>query len=376
MVVASTESDWWRAYNRDFNRFEPLSDAEYVDLVAGYAEAPVPLHVAGVDDDGAVSYGFKVTEATNLFVSASADGADPIFVHPLILRRENGRRYFLPLIRAAEPGRFITTTAQLGRFEKGEHVIALTQDSASSRPLPLSLRLRASRPVGDSLLARFMASNPVVRLKNRQNVLDDVPLMAFSKVHRREDRYKVVSFIIFSAENGGMMPVNLMSVFSRTVDVEWVMQQLFELDGTPIESRRRFQASRHRVQPFTGDHLFGNSPVLATATPNNNFADGRFRILRWSFPNPFEDVDDDAIYYSPRPVFLPSEQWSTELQRRYPELQQWSLFEMAMERCVNLNDPANPYIAAFQQDLAEIERHIRARYDDRGCRRLLQVPGT
>jgi hypothetical protein len=216
----------------------------------------------------------------------------------------------------------------------------------------------------------------VVKLKNRQNVLDDVPLMAFSKVHRREDRYKVVSFIIFSAENGGMMPVNLMNVFSRTVDVEWVMQQLFELDGTPIESRRRFQASRHRVQPFMGQDLFGNSPVLATATPNNNFSDGRFRIWRWSLPNPFEEIDNDAIYYSPRPIFLPSDQWSTELQGRYPELQRWSLFELAMEGCVNLNDPANPYAAAFREDLAEIRRRIQARYANRGCRRLLQVPGT
>jgi hypothetical protein len=376
MVVAATGSAWRRAYDRDFDGFEPVTDAEFAELVAGYSEIPVPLTADAVERDGPRAFRFTLPAPSSLNVSASADHSDPMFVHPLVLERENGRRFLLPLIRSDEEGRRVTTTAQLGRFEAGEHTITLAQDRAAFIALPRSLRLEATRPAGESLLAKFIDSNPVVRLKNRDNVLDDIPLMAFSKIHRREDRYKVISYIIFSAENGGMEPANLLDAFRRTVDVEWVMQQLFEADGEPIRSRRRFQGSRHRIQRFAGRDHFGNSPVLTTATENNNFSDGRIRLWRWSIPNPLDDVDEDAIYYSPKPVFLPSAAWSTALLERYPELQRWSLFELAMEGCVDLRDLANPAVVAFLEDVQEIERHIQARYAKRECRRLLQVPGA
>jgi hypothetical protein len=318
IVAAATESERRGAYHRAFDGFEPLSDPEFYDLVATYAETPVPLYLDTPEEEGPLAFRFTLPTESVLYVSARADADYPLLVHPLVIERESGHRFLLPLVRSSETGRSIATTIQLGRFEAGEHRFTLTQDRAVAEPIPSSLRLQATRPVGESLLTMFMDHNPVVKLKNLDNVLDDIPLMAFCKLHKRDDRYKVTSFIIFSSENGGTTPVKLMRSYRRTLDVEWVMQQLFEADGGAIRTRRRFQGRDHRSQPYEGAERIGNSPVLATATANNNFSDGWIRFWRWTFRNPFAETGDDAIYFSPKPLFLPSDQWSTDLLERVP----------------------------------------------------------
>lgn len=372
-ILSVTRSEWRLAYASDFAEFDPLDPAAFSELVLNHAETPVPLRWEGPEEDGARRYRFSLPEDAAVYLAATTGSAAVPFVHPLIIQLENGRRYLLPLLRSSRDGNRIPSAINLGRFDAGDHTFSLRQHPAVSLPVLASLRLRATRPNPDSLLAAFMDHQPVVKLKYVDNVLDDVPLVSFCKIHKRAARYRVTSYIIFSSENGGTMPVSLMEAYQRTVDIEWVMQQLFLPTGAVIATRRRFQGRHHGTEPFAGREMFGNSPVLVTATPNNNFADGRISLWRWSFDNPFAADIDDPIYYSAKPRFLPPHAWAGDVLAAVPELQRWSLFELALEGCVALDDD-NPEAAAFRTELETVRRYLHVSYPERGCQLQLHVP--
>ncbi|MGH2562027.1 MAG: hypothetical protein ACRDJH_23455 [Thermomicrobiales bacterium] len=373
-ILSVTRNQWRLAYERDFAGFEPLDPAAFHELVLSHTEMPVRLAWDELADDGGRRFRFSLPEASAIYLSATTGSAGVPFVHPLIVQLEYGRRYLLPLIRSSRDGNRIPSAVNLGRFDAGDHTFTLRQDPAVSLPILASVRLGATRPDPDSLLAAFMDHNPVVKLKNLSKVLDDIPLVSFCKIHKRGARYRVTSYIIFSSENGGTMPVSLMAAYQRTVDIEWVMEQLFESTGDVIAARRRFQRRHHGTEPFAGREMFGNSPVLDTATPNNNFADGRIRLWRWTFSNPFATRIDDPIYYSPKPVFLAPHEWAADMLLAMPELQQWSLFEVALEGCVDLADRDDPAVAAFAADLEAVSQYLHVSYPSRGCQLKLQVP--
>jgi hypothetical protein len=372
-IVAATATDRRRIYARAFEDFKALTPLEFDSLVLDHKETPVELMPSEPADDGAARFEFTVPEDSAIYLEATAGTSEFPFVHPLIIQLENGRRYLLPLIRSARDERPFRATLDLGRFEAGTHSFTLRQDAAVSFPVPASLRLQATRPESDSLLAAFMDRHPVVKLKNLENVLDDIPLVGLSKIHRRENRYRVTSYIIFSSENGGTMPVSLMQAYQRTVDIEWVMQQLFEPTGDAIATRPRFQRPHHRSAPFRGREALDNRPVVATATPNNNFSDDRIHLWRWSIADPFAGNISDPIYYAPKPMFLAPHEWPTSVIREYPEMQDWSLIELALEGCVDLDDREDPVVDRFARQLDVIKSYLHVDFFDRGCRHKLRL---
>ena len=373
MVAASTQAQRSRAYFREFAGFDSLSRARYYELVANYTESPLVLTAGEPDAAGRPTYRFSLSRETPVFLSATVSGVEPIFVHPLIVRRDDGPRLLLPLIRPATPDRSITSSIQLGMCEAGDHSFSIEQNAASSMPLPDSLVLRIARPEPDSLLASFLAHTPVIEIKNAANVLDDIPLMAFAKIFRLGDAYKMTTFVIFSSENGGTMPARLLDTYQRTVDIEWVTQQLYSPDGRPEPGRLAFQTVHHGFERFAGRQVLGSHPSLSIASQNNNFTDGVVRVLGMTLPSYFSSETRDPILYAPKPRFLPPAEWGIGLLSEYPELQRWSLFELTMEGCVTDNGRVDPGEAKFFADLAIIEQQLNVTFRSRGCRQRLSV---
>jgi hypothetical protein len=373
MVAATTQAQRARAFFREFNPFAPLSDSEFYELVATYAETPVPLTEGEPDADGRRTFRFSLTRASPVYLTATAAYSEPIFVHPLIVRPDDGPRLLLPLIRSAVPDRDIASAIQLGTFEAGEHAFTLEQHAALTAPVPDSLVLRAAHPEPDALLAKFLAHTPVIAVKNDANPLDDIPFMTFAKIYRREDEYKVTTFVIFSSENGGTMPARLIDVYQRTVDIEWVSQQLYTPMGEPVPKRLSFQTIHHGFEQFDGRRILGEHPLLSIVSENNNFSDGMFRVLGWAFPNPSERVSSDSILYAPKPRFVPADEWGMSLLSEFPEMQRWSLFELTLEGCVMDNGRVDPGEAQFFADLGVIQQHLTVTFPHRGCQRRLSV---
>lgn len=372
-VAGTTRSERSRTFYREFNRFTPLNDPDFYELVATYAETPVPLIEGEPDADGRRTFRFSLARDTTVFLAAAAESSEPIFVHPLIVRVDDGPRLLLPLIRSANPDRGISSPIQLGMLEAGDHTFTLEQDAAATFPLPESLVLSATRPEPDALLAKLMAHVPVIEIKNPENVLDDIPLMAFAKLYRREDQYKITTFVIFSSENGGTMPARLLDVYQRTVDIEWVTQQIYSFDGEPVSDRLSFQTIRHGFAQFDGPRVLGEHPLLSIASENNNFSDGKVRVLGWAIPRLSVPYGSDPILYAPKPRFLPGSDWGASLMRDYPELQRWSLFELTMEGCMVDNGRIDPDEDQFFADLAVIQDHLTVSFPNRGCRTQLTV---
>jgi hypothetical protein len=373
MVAATTQAQRSRSFFREFNPFAPLDDANVFDLVATYTETPVPLTEDEPDADGRRTFRFSLTRATPVFLTATAASSEQVFVHPLIVRPQDGPRLLLPLIQSAQQNREIPSTIQLGTFESGDHTFTLEQDAALTLPIPSSLVLRATHPEPDALLGKFLAHTPVIEVKNGANPLDDIPLMAFAKIYRRGDEYKVTSFVIFSSENGGTMPARLLDVYQRTLDIEWVTQQLYAPTGDPVPGRLSFQTIHHGFERFEGRRILGEHPLLSIASQNNNFSDGMFRVLGWAFPRPSERVGSDSILYAPKPRFLLADDWGTSLLSEFPEMQRWSLFELTLEGCVMDNGRVDPGEAQFFADLGVIQQHLTVTFPHRGCQRRLSV---
>ena len=373
MVAAATRAERSRGYAREFSGFDPLSSAAFYELVASYTESPLTMVASEPDEAGRQTFRFSLTRETPVYLSATVAGVDPVFVHPLIVRRDDGPRLLLPLIRSETPTRSITSSIQLGQCAAGDHVFTVEQDGATSLPLPTSRSFRLTRPQPDSLLARFLAHTPVIEIKSAANVLDDIPLMAFTKIFRRDDTYKVTNFVIFSSENGGTMPARLLDIFQRTVDIEWSTQQLFSFRGEPIPGRLSFQTVHHGFERFAGRRILGNHPYLSIASENNNFTDGAWRLLGMTMPDAFRRDAQDPILYAPKPVFLPPLEWGLALLRQYPEMQRWSLYELTMEGCVVDNGRIDPGEAKFFADLDIIQEHLNVTFRSRGCQRRLSV---
>lgn len=375
LVAATTRTERARNFYREFNQFPPLADQEFYELVAAYTETPISLVEGEPDADGRRTYHFSLKRETPVYLTATAASAEPMFVHPLIVRTDDGPRQLLPLIQSSIPEKEIPSTIQLGILDAGDHVFTLEQDAAVTVPIPGSLSLRAARPEPDVPLARFLAHTPVIEIKNPANVLDDIPLMAFAKLYRREDLYKVTTFFIFSSENGGTMPVRLLATYQRTVDIEWATQQIYSLSGETVSGLLSFQTVSHGFAQFQGRRVLGEHPVLSIASENNNFSDGQVRVLGWAIPRLTSGDSADPILYAPKPRFIPGTDWGASLLREYPEMQRWSLFELTMEGCVRDNGRVDPGEEQFFADLAVIRKRLTVTYPNRGCRKQLSVGG-
>ena len=372
---AKIQTDLDREFFRNFTGFHDLSRVEFYSLMDSHAELPIELEVETKRASGETTIRFSLVEESMVYLSASADSAETVLVQPLILTRENGRRSLLPLIRSSTEGRSVWSSVRLGKFGAGDHVIVVSPGAELRLPIPESIQFSATRPSHDSTLATFIDQHPVIEVKNPSNLLDDIPLMGYSHIYQRGADYKVTSHLIFSSENGGTMPPRLMSSFQRTVDIEWVMKQVFERDGDKLQvSHRQYQSRSHRPRPFEGRKELQGSPVLSVATPNNNFGEGQSSFLGFMFPLSI-GAESEPIVYAPKPIFLPSGSWSKHLLDTYPEMQEWSMFELALEGCVDLSKRDDPSVQDFERDLAYIRQHLAIEYPDRGCgNRLLELP--
>ena len=262
----------------------------------------------------------------------------------------------------------------MGVLEAGDHVFTLEQDAAATFPYADSLTLRAARPEPDALIAKMLAHTPVIEIKNPANALDDIPLMTFAKLYRRGDQYKVTTYVIFSSENGGTMPARLLDVYQRTVDIEWVTQQIYSVDGEAVPGKLSFQTVNHGFAQFAGRSVLGEHPLYVDRFGEQQLF-GREGARSWAgrFRGSRQEDRDDPILYAPKPLFLPGTDWGASLIRDYPELQRWSLFELTMEGCVMDNGRVDPGEAQFYADLAVIQDHLTVTFPSRGCRTQLSV---
>jgi len=386
------EQERKREYERSFSGFDGLSLGEFNELVQSYNEVGGIVAVDSITDlthPKTITFDLK-GEGSMVFVTIKAGTSDPVFAQPLIIRNEHERPYLASVLHGREDQKTLFTGVNIGKHEAGSHQIIITQDGSSTFSLEEPLQVFISAPGKDALLTKFMENTPVLKLKDPSNVMDDMPLVTFAKILKKGDMYQVIKFIIFSSENGGTLPPGLMDAYRRTVDIEWLIQQLYTTRGELLYNRRMYQTKNHGRSQFNGEEI-DDQPVLYTATQNNNFADSETdytRIHGRPFNNPLKRsfnklVDiftDDArdkkqdIYYSPVPIFIPSNMWGADILEMYPQLQDWSLYEVAFENCVDLTNTDEPQVKAFLEDLRNISQFIQREYPDRGCgRRKVQL---
>ncbi len=363
------------AYDRDFTGFQPLTQWEFNEVLASHTEIPLAMSIERIStkEGDAQKITFELKEESSVYLYLSGSQYDPVFVQPLVVRPgDGGKPRLAPVIHASDAEKPLPFGAKLGTFPEGEHSFMITEGAGANLPSSYTVDIQLTRPSPESLLAKFIDHAPAVKLKNKHNPLDDMPLMMLGNLSRKGDMYKLVTAIVFSGENGGTKPFTLNQVFGRIVDIEWVMQQLFDRYGHSIKDRQRFQAKNHTTKRFFGDTI-GNQPVLQTATPNNNFDDGVIQIFGQRFANPFTK-EGEGIYYSPKPIFLPDDHWNNFFLTHFPVLQQWSLFEAAFENCVAMTDRNKPEVQAFVEDIERVKKNINGNFIDRGCDTLLPVP--
>lgn len=363
-IVAKVHTDLEREFYRNFIGYHSLEQSEYDQLLSQHREIPIALKTEVRQGKLLLSFSLPVDSA--VYLTASADSARTVFVHPLILEREDGKKFLLPLLRSDVVGEELSSSIRLGHFSAGVHQVELTQDDSVNLSLPSTLQLQASRSAYQSPLSVFIDHHPVVEVRNPRNVLDDIPLIGYSRIYKRGDDYMVTSNLIFSSENGGTKPPVLMRSYGRTLDVEWVMKQIFAHDGDALQpSYRQYQGGSHTPRQFEGKQYLDSSPVLEVATLNNNFSDGRF-WLDGIIPRR-ASANTEVLYYAPKPEFLPPGKIPEEVFDGFDDMQRWSQYEVAMENCVDLSDLSDPEVAKFIAELDWIRQHLEVSYRDRDC---------
>jgi hypothetical protein len=200
----------------------------------------------------------------------------------------------------------------------------------------------------------MMAFSPTIKLRNPANVIDDIPLYAFSVIWRHPvtDRYLVTSHVVFSSENGGMPAWQRLQLYDRPYDEEWAMQQQFEANGQLLPEFQLFQGSHHGVTPYDGQERFNGHPVIRVATPNNNFAaDRRLRLGRIALPYS-RSRQTNPVFYTPCPDFFVSNVEASQALLARPEIQQWSLTELGLEGCQIDSDQVQKALDQISPQLA------------------------
>lgn len=84
-----------------------------------------------------------------------------------------------------------------------------------------------------------------------------------------EGRTRIVYSLIWSNEDGGTGNDlgSLLSRWGSSTDIEWIVDETLNADGT--QQSAVIQGKSHRTRPFAGLYR-GAHPILRTATTNNN----------------------------------------------------------------------------------------------------------
>lgn len=368
-----------REFNQSFFGFRGLSPLEFYELVQNFNDSNSVIQTAEISDiSSPTEIPFSLREdESSVIVTLSGSSSSPVTARPLLVKNGNDKTYLAPIIHGREEHPTLFSGINIGKHGKGEHTLLIEQDDSSSLPLDKPLTLSVSVPDKHALFTKFIEQTPVLKIKNPDEVMDDMPIFTFSKILKKDDIYQVVTMVMFSSENGGTKPPDLLTRFGRTYDIEWVMQQLFSVQGDIVPGMRRYQTIDHGSDRFNGSFI-DKQPVVTTATANNNFADSDNEILRIgnrTMKNPLERVMDifvdsdkeESIYYSPQPIFVSDSSSGAELLSLYPQLQEWSMYEVALENCVNLSDGNNETIKSFIDDLKRIQGYYTTKFPDRGC---------
>lgn len=172
-----------------------------------------------------------------------------------------------------------------------------------------------------------------------------------------------------------------MDAFQRTLDVEWVMEQVVvRSDQRYSVTHQKYQGINHTHKRYEDGDRIGRSPLLYIVTANNTFGNQKRLQVRWQdWIQHLRGDESKAIIYAPKPIFLPPGQGSADIIGQIPELQEWSQYEVALEGCVDLSDRDNPEVQQFLAKLGWIRQQLAddLEFPDRGCReRLLSLLST
>jgi len=178
----------------------------------------------------------------------------------------------------------------LGRLPRGKHTVSVTLNAARSAVGAQRAEVKSLRPllfatahgtgsVDEELLA--LAHSPI--LYARANAIDrftDIPLLMYYEIlHEAQDDLIVRYTAIFTNEDGGTQTAALMARWGRATDIEWVYQ--FRVRNRKI-IEEIYQGVEHKTKNFTGARIFGNHPLLAVASDNNNLSDLACSAVRFS----------------------------------------------------------------------------------------------
>ncbi len=185
----------------------------------------------------------------------------------------------------------------LGRMPQGNHTVSVTLDRARSaagaqraevsrlKTIPFyPTRNADGSPAADALAISYA---PV--LYARANSIDrftDVPLLMYYQLERGVEGDTIIRYTaIFSHEDGGTPAAALMARWGRATDIEWVYQFRVRSDGRVVEEI--YQGVEHQTKTFDGTRAFGQHPLLAVASDNNNFSALACSAVRFA-PLPFK----------------------------------------------------------------------------------------
>jgi hypothetical protein len=166
------------------------------------------------------------------------------------------------------------TRVLLGHFDRGQHRVMVTLDSANSAKNIGSVRVTRIdvATIGErDQLYEAVAHAPILHARpNTIGHFTDVPLLMWYETattpRGRSYRYSV----IFSNEDGGTATDRLMATWGRTTDIEFVYG--IEVDAAGRTLAEEFQGPSHVVTPFRGAHE-ALHPLEFVVTDNNMVSD-------------------------------------------------------------------------------------------------------
>lgn len=184
--------------------------------------------------------------------------------------------------------RLYTYRITLGQLSPGAHQISVSLNPARSARAAQRAEIAVLRAIAvapgqgvdaDDLLA--LARSPV--LYARANTIDrftDLPLMMYYEIENDATGDKLIRYTtVFTHEDGGTPAVALMSRWGRMTDIEWTYE--LRVRGGRVVAET-FQGVEHETKSFQGERIWGQHPLLATASDNNNFSDLACSAVRFA----------------------------------------------------------------------------------------------
>lgn len=120
-----------------------------------------------------------------------------------------------------------------------------------------------------------------------QNNHTDAPLVAWHEsLPAATPGHSIIEYsVVWSNEDGGTSPPNLMAQWGRTTDIEWIYRVEVNAQGHRVPGSGVFQSPAHGTTVFHGLDD-GTHPLLQTCTSNNNVCDKPTLAAQHQAPDP------------------------------------------------------------------------------------------